>query len=336
MSGDKLKILWCIHLYPPKHNCGAEYVAHFVNKFFMGKGHETRILLHHASNYGIKSVYCYDGVDVFPAEENIIERLVLWADVLFTHLDYTQWTIGIANVYRKKVFHFIHNDTPYGSIQHSDRPQWIVYNSNAAKERLNYNHEGYVLHPPCDWRHYDINKDTSKNEYITLINLDQNKGGHILRQIALRMPDKKFLGVKGSYSHTHDDKMPGQITNQPGNVTVIDNTSQIMSVYERTRVLLMPSQYESWGRTATEAMCSGIPVICTHTFGLDENVGEAALRIKDRDDIDAWVEAIKKLDEGKEYTKYSKKAKARSRQLDPQKELEGLEEFVKEAYYRPY
>ena len=30
----------------------------------------------------------------------------------------------------------------------------------------------------------------------------------------------------------------------------------------------MPSDYESWGRTATEAMCSGIPVICSEANGL--------------------------------------------------------------------
>lgn len=336
MSGDKLKILWSIHLYPPMHNCGAEYVAHHVSKYLISQGHEVRVLLHQSASVNIKNVYVYEGVDVFPPNQNIIERLFKWADVIFTHLDYTPWTIGYARMQKKKVFHFIHNDTPYASVIGAEKPQWIVYNSNAVKERLNYKHEGYVMHPPCDWRHYDINKDPIDNEYITLINLDHNKGGHILKHIAERMPDRKFLAVKGSYSYSEDPNIPGQVVDQPINVTVMNNTPNIMTVYRMTRILLMPSKYESWGRTATEAMCSGIPVISTHTFGLDENLGSAGIYIEDRDDIDSWLKEIKKLDDKKSYHSASKKAKARSRELDPETELKGLVDFVKEAYYRPY
>jgi glycosyltransferase involved in cell wall biosynthesis len=335
MSGNKLKILYSIHLYPPHHNCGAEYVVHNVAKYMISKGHEVRVLLHDAKRKGINSVYCWEGVDVFPVNENIMSVLFGWADIICTHLDKSDWTVGMAGFKKKKVVHFIHNDIPYQSIINAEKPQWIVYNSEAAKKRLNYNHEGYVLHPPCDWRVYDINRNPEENEYITLINLDHNKGGHILREIAKRMPDRKFLGVKGSYSYTFDLGFEGQQIEQPENVTVMDNTPNIMLAYRMTRILIMPSAYESWGRTATEAMCSGIPVICTHTFGLDENVGKAGIFV-DRDDIDGWVKAIKKLDDGKEYAKASRKAKERSRELDPEKELEGLEGFFKEIYYRSY
>ncbi|WP_262928542.1 glycosyltransferase family 4 protein [Streptomyces sp. CBMA152] len=46
-------------------------------------------------------------------------------------------------------------------------------------------------------------------------------------------------------------------------------------VYSRSRVILMPSLYESWGRVAVEAFASGIPVIAHTTPGLVESMGEA-------------------------------------------------------------
>ena len=321
-----MKILCSIHLYPPKHNCGAEYMIHHINKHLISQGHEVRVLLWQANHYKINSVYVYEGVDVFPPERYVTEQLFNWADIVLTHLDYTEQTIQLGRVFKKPVVHLIHNYHQYASIINADRPQYIVYNSQAAKEKLNYQHDSVVIHPACDWRIYDTHKDPEKNECITLINLDHNKGGHILKQIAERMPHKKFIGVKGSYS---EPMGIGQYTNQPGNVEIYDNSPNIKMVYDRTRVLIMPSEFESWGRTATEAMCSGIPVICNPTPGLKENCADAGIYV-DRDDIDGWVKAIEKLDNKKEYIKASKKAKDRSRELDPTKELEALELWMRE------
>lgn len=320
-----MKFLASIHLYPPKHNCGAEYMIHHMNKYLIEQGHEVRVLLWQANHYKIDSVYVYDGVDVFPPDQFMVETLFYWADVVMTHLDYTNQTINLGRIFKKPVMHLIHNHTKYASIENADRPQYIVYNSESAKDILGYNHEGIVVHPPVDYRYYDTKQDTEKNEFITLINLDGNKGGDILMQIAERMPDKKFLGVKGSYS---EPASTGQFTKQPPNVKVVDNTPYIMEVYKQTRVLIMPSKFESWGRTATEAMCSGIPVICTKTPGLMENCGKAGNYIEDRDNIDEWVKAIEKLDNEKEYKKASKKAKDRSRELDPENELREFEQWA--------
>lgn len=320
-----MKILCSIHLYPPVHNCGAEYYIHYLNKHLISKGHDVRVLLWQANHYRINSVYVHDAVDVFPPDHNMPETLFMWADVVMTHLDYTQQTIGLARIFKKPVVHLIHNYSVYDCIKFADRPQYIVYNSEAAKEKLNYDHEGIVIHPSCDWRIYDTNKETIGNKYITLINLDGNKGGAILKEIAKRMPHKKFLGVMGSYSEPASE---GQHTDQPENVTVVPNTPAIMQYYEQTRVLIMPSKFESWGRTATEAMCSGIPVICNPTPGLKENCAYAGIYV-DRDDINGWVKAIESLDNEKEYKKWSKKAKARSRELDPTKELKEFEAWIR-------
>jgi glycosyltransferase involved in cell wall biosynthesis len=158
-----------------------------------------------------------------------------------------------------------------------------------------------------------------------------------LQKLAKIFPDKKFLGVKGSY-----DK---QITDQPENVEVIPNTPNILEVYKKTRVLLMPSQYESWGMTATEAMCSGIPVVCTPTPGLSENCGRAGIYIDPRNaelfdehgnvlddtdeyDISSLVREIKKLDNPEYYKKYSDLSRQRSLEHEPLKRAKDFEDFL--------
>ena len=319
-----MRLLNSIHLYPPQHVCGAEFMAHWINKDVKANGGDVRVLLHQANHYKITSMYVYDGIDVFPPDQYVIEKLFTWSDAVTTHLDYTDWTIGMGAVMKRPVFHLIHNTHTYGKIVLSEKPQYIVYNSEWAKSELNYNHAGIVVHPPVDWRIYDTSVDPALNEAITLINLDQNKGGHILREIATRLPHRKFIGVTGSYSEPGNI---GQHTQQPPNVTVLPKTNDIKSVYRQTRILIMPSKYESWGRTATEAMCSGIPVISSGTPGLRENCGKAGIYV-DRDDIDGWCEAIERLFHHKAYDKASRAAKVRSRELDPAAELANLRQFM--------
>lgn len=322
-----MKVLNSIHLYPPQHTCGAEFMAHWINKDAIKNGDEVRVLLHQARHYHISSMYNYDGVDVFPPDQMVIEKLMTWSDAVITHLDYTDWTIGITDVFRRPLFHLIHNTSTYGRIVMADKPQYIIYNSEWAKSQLNYKHDSIVVPPSCDWRHYDTGVDPSYNEAITLINLDGNKGGHILRQIAEALPHRKFIGVIGSYSEPAAD---GQHTEQPSNVMILPKTNRIVDVYARTRILIMPSKYESWGRTATEAMCNGIPVISSGTPGLRENCGKAGIYL-DRDNISAWVDEIEKLFKPKAYDKASRAAKIRSRELDPVAKLSELRTFMRES-----
>jgi glycosyltransferase involved in cell wall biosynthesis len=91
-------------------------------------------------------------------------------------------------------------------------------------------------------------------------------------------------------------------------------------VYARTKLLLMPSDYESWGRVGVEAMASGIPVIAHPTEGLTESLGDAGTFIH-RDDIPAWCDAITRLLKPRAWGAASKKAKARSAELDPARDL---------------
>lgn len=333
-----MKFLFSVHLYPPYHNAGGEMYLHNIAKFLISRGHQVRVLLHEAEHYGIKRGYIIDGVEVFPRGRGL-EWHFVWADRVFTHLGFTSWTVPIAQTFRKPVFFVVHNTWYYPCVDVPGKQVGIVYNCQAAKDSLKYNQPNIVMPPPVDYRKYESDHDPIDNPYITLINLNENKGGKILYDIARAMPDRMFLAVEGAYDPQIKEQLP--------NVHIMGHTTDIMQVYRQTRILLMPSEYESWGMTATEAMSSGIPVICTPTFGLKENCGDAAVyvgkepiirpgnekdkqapKVTGRDDIGAWVREIKKLDKKKNYLSLSKLSRERARFHDPLNRYELLLDFV--------
>lgn len=340
-----MRIMWAIHLYPPIHNCGAEYVAHNINKYLLSKGHEVRVLnLQSKENH-----YTYEGVEVFGNIKGVDPYR--WGDVILTHLDFTRFTINIASVVKKPVIHFVHNSFKYEEIEIAEKKQYVVYNSNWVREELNYSHASTVLYPPCPIDNYLTGKRAADNKYITLSNLNENKGGLILLKLAKEMPDRKFLAVTGSYD---DGGLQPAIINELKalpNVKVIDHSPDAKSIYAQTRILLVPSRYESWGRVATEAMINGIPVIACPTKGLQENCKGGAIfvtpRGKKETDIYGDVIAhdgdsydtslityfIKALDDPEEYSYYSEAAIKRSLELEEDylKQITELEKFLYHA-----
>lgn len=331
----ELNVLASIHLYPPFHNCGSEWFLHHINKFLISKGHHVRVILHQDKMHNIATPYIYEGVEVFGHTGRVDSYM--WGNVILTHLDFTQYTLVMAASIKRPVIHFVHNDIPYSSIQGAFRGTNVVYNSKWISDRLAYQWPSMVMPPPCDAKYYDVGDD--RGDAITLISLNKNKGARMFYEIAKLMPHRNFIGVVGSYDE--------QLLNAPPNVTIIENSPDILRVYKMTRILLMPSAYESWGRTATEAMCSGIPVICTPTPGLKENCGDAAIYIgtpipisepgepqADRGRPEDWVKAINKVES--DYSKYSLLCRQRAAQLDPNADLERLHDFIMGAAERGY
>jgi hypothetical protein len=310
-----MKILWSIHLYFPRHGSGAEAMARNINRHLVSKGHEIKILLHQANQYKIKEMYQFEGVDVFPPDDYIIDNLFNWADIVISHLDYNKWTTHQCEKYNKPFIHVVHNDTQYPSVVDSPIPVKVIYNSEWCKKSLNYKWPSIVFPPPIDqW----VKTENNNREYITLINLNQNKGSKYFYSLAKRLPQYKFLGVKGSYDAQNLQNYP--------NVTILPNTPDIREVYKMTRILLVPSHYESWGMVAGEGLVNGIPIIYNPTPGLCENVGESGICIN-RNEIQRWVDEINRLMTDKMYyKKWSNKALKRAEDHVP--DWNKLDEFI--------
>ena len=97
------------------------------------------------------------------------------------------------------------------------------------------------------------------------------------------------------------------------------------TVYGRTKILLAPSKWEeAWGRVASEAHCSGIPVVGSRRGGLPEAIGEGGVVLDYDAPLDDWVGAIRTLWTDKaEYDRLSAAAMKFSErpQLDPKNQF---------------
>ena len=315
LEEDRHTLTWLIHMYPPIHNAGAEWMAHAMNRYMVhNAGWKANVVLNKASVNEFERVIIVDRKNV-----NTIETYVKHSSVLISHLDNEPNAIQTAIVAQRPLVLVMHNNYRKKYLDHFARmlPKnlYLIHNSYWIKDYYSsYNIPSIVVYPPVFWKEYET--ETTR-EFVTLINLNKNKGGDVLVKIAKKMPDIKFMGVKGGY-----DK---QILNiHLTNINYVENTSFIKSAYAKTDILLVPSKEESWGRVAVEAMSSGIPVIAHPTPGLLESCGDAGI-FCDRDDPDAWVAAIRRLKTDADYYKsVSDLCKKRAKELDPTPQLKEM------------
>ena len=297
MSEKKLKILAYIHMYQPLHNAGAEVMLHQILKNLVDRGHEVQVICRETN------VDEFEGIKIHALNDRNTKTLFAWADIVFTHLDMTKRAIKLAVTYRKPLVHLIHNDSQISYHRINARfAQLLVPNSQWIKNTISMKTPIVTVYPPTVPEKYAI-KPTG--DAITLINMNESKGGKIFWQLARLMPERNFIGVKGAYGEqiTYKEDLP--------NVIIYENTPDILKIYKQTRILLMPSGYESWGRTGIEAACSGIPTIATPTPGLKESLGESGTFVE-HGDIAGYVEAIRAFDNKTLYKEKSKLAKERS------------------------
>lgn len=176
-----------------------------------------------------------------------------------------------------------------------------------------------------------------QGEYITLVNANQNKGVNQFIEIAKRMPEQKFLAVIPYYGELRPPPAPS-------NVEWIPFDDDIRNILKRTRILLMPSYYESFGRIAVESMYNGIPVIYSKpaikpkdmtgtTEGMEEWIKPAGIACE-RENIDEWISLISSLDDETAYSERSEIVKNHIRSMNLFTEVSrvaGLvEQFVRE------
>lgn len=305
-----------VHMYPPMHNAGAEHMLHAMLSELVRRGHRASVAVS-APRVQPFAPYTLDGVRVGGVE------MLDGCDIVLTHLDRTE----DAERYCRR------NGKPCVQIFHNHlRPKTAtlvnlaIYNSEWLARDFPVKSPSLVVPPPIWPDRYRV----KPGDCITLINLTEAKGARLFYALAASRPDLEFLGVRGAYGRQIE---PPRLEN----LTVIDTCEDVRDVYSRTRVLLVPSAYESYGRVAVEAIVSGIPVIATGTPGLHEALDDAGVfpheaeylalgRETPLSVLPAWKAALDSV--LADWEAYSARALKRSKRLDPHGEMDQLEDAL--------
>ncbi|HEX7160536.1 MAG TPA: glycosyltransferase family 4 protein [Trebonia sp.] len=320
-----MRVLALTHAYLPNHCAGAETMLHSMLRVLAGAGHEVQVVL--STQRG--DPYEIDGIRVYPRmpQREMLEHLTS-AHLIVSQLANAPVAAALGKWNRVPVVILAHNNftTHYKAIL---APQGevalMVVNSQWVADDfagwLRWQKPKTICRAPQVLIHHPLpdaaDCATAPGDRVTLVNMSVDgdgpdglrlgKGGELFRRLAERMPETTFLGVTGGYGRQQDMRGLANAVVLPH----VPHEQMREQVWSRTRILLVPSAYESWGRVASEAICSGIPVIAHPTAGLVENLGPAGIFV-DRDDVDGWVNELRRLAIPDEYAAASAAAGARA------------------------
>jgi hypothetical protein len=222
----------------------------------------------------------------------------------------------------------VHTPPKYGSgisaaMLQSD---YAVYNTEAAAKEWG-EPEGFVLHPPTT----PVANIKTNGDAYTLLSSLLNKGVEVVLELAKRYPKQRFIIVRSPAEPTHGLKdIEARVAKLP-NVELHPRVApeEVYKYFEQTRILLVPSRYETYGMSAIEAAGYGIPSIHVDTPHVREGIGKAAILIPPLG-TEAAAKGIQLIE--KDYNLYSDRSLARAEWLyvRQQTELRDLADFIED------
>jgi glycosyltransferase involved in cell wall biosynthesis len=293
-----MKVLAVTPLYPPSSRVGAWLATHQLMRQLVAAGHEATSVALSAHGKGWE----LDGVKVETGRRGRthVSTIADRHDVVISHYGDGGQGATIARRANRPSVQMVH-----GWIRKAPASaDLLVFNTESNRACCSLGDTpSIVCLPPVPFEDFV----TTPGDCVTIVNCSEMKGIRTAWRCAERLPKLQFLGVRGGYGQ--------QITPRADNFETVGTTPHMRDdVFARTRILLMPSEHETYGMAGVEAMCSGIPVIAHPTPGLVEALGDAGIFV-DRGDVDGWVAEIERLRNPAEYLAAGRKALARVEQL---------------------
>ncbi len=285
-------IVWLMHSYVPNVRAGAEITAHALNVQLVRGGWRVIVVL---PDFQMANI---DGVECVPYKAGTpeVDAVFNAADVIFCQNYVAQKAIDELEKYRRPIVFFMHIEKEKADVlmQRFAVPVAVVYNSLTQRTQNPTVHESTVVRPYIPYADFAPRSRDLPLGPVTLLNVNENKGGKVLVELARRMRDVPFVGVRGSYS--------AQLASEDSpNLRYLPTAEDPRPLYEAAGIYIMPSKSESWGRAALEAMSIGVPVIASTAHGIREATAGACAAYCRSDDVGCYEETIRRLRSDQEF-----------------------------------
>lgn len=273
------------HGYPPEWALGGEVSLH---RTMVALGGNTAVLTK------TKKPYDIDGVNVVPIK--LTDVLNVYADHTplidqFTELGATvvigQNELSLPTVLAARKLGIpslvsVHAPPRWGrgiaeAVRQADA---AIYNTQTSAALWGEPHS-LVIHPPIGPLPPKPRTLPKGDAYTCLSNL-RNKGAGPILELAALMPNQRFIIVRSPAEITNGLKDFDMIAATLPNVEVVPRVTpaEVATKYlSQTRILLVPSWYETYGMSTIEAAGYGIPTIHVDTPHVREGIGGAAYLI---------------------------------------------------------
>jgi glycosyl transferase family 1 len=186
--------------------------------------------------------------------------------------------------------------------------------------------------PPIAWS--DVLAPDHERAFVTFVNPALHKGAALFARLAdmlgSRRPDIPLLIVQSGRGAGWLNTLPGMDWNRYPHIKAAPAVVRAAEFFSLTRILLVPSVEEAFGRVAAEAMINGIPPVVSNRGGLPDTVGgdfsaggggrvvpipdwmtAVDGRLPTQDDVWPWYDAVCTLwDDADLYRQFAARARA--------------------------
>ncbi len=305
-----IRICAYVKLYALHNKSGGElYLHHLLKEFKKNIECEIDVFCYDSENLNkYEMIEYYDDIRIINLNKDDKRNLNNY-DLVFTQLDLTKSVCDYCLHCNKKCILVIHSYyKTYLDYTKNDKI-FTIYNAPLIKSEYKMNNHtnnfNCVILPFFNFELYNqfFTQNLEEREYITFVNPSRQKGADIVLQIAKNEKNRKFLIVQGGY-YPHNQLI--KEFKQLPNCHVIGQTDNMLNdVYLKSRIVLMPSEFETWGMVASEAASLGIPVlIAKSSNGLIANMSKLCLGSINQN-VNDYIKYIKMLDDKNIYGIYS-------------------------------
>lgn len=311
-----------LHGYPPGWSMGGEVSTHRTLREIPG----TVVFTTTDEKYEI------DGVQVRPmAGQNLTSVIndarFAKASVLYAHSTLSAYTVRAARRLNVPSILAVHAPPRYAVDL---RRAWSgatvrLYNTEAARKEW-HDPNGWVLHPPVGVPRAS-GPLLGPHDALTLTSSLLNKGVTQTLELARRWDHRRFIIVRSPAHATHGAADFEEEAASLPNVEVWDrlHPDEMHLLWSETKVLLVPSRYETYGLSAIEAAWHGIPSVHVDTVHVREGIGPAARLLKGQT-VEELGMAVLEIEE--DYTRWAAKAHSRAHELHAREQQE-LQAFAR-------